>query len=385
MVNLVDDRLAAFDYKMMTRALQLAKRAVYTTKPNPMVGCVLSRDNEIIAEGWHQYAGKAHAEILALDAAGERARGATAYVTLEPCAHVGQTGPCADALIAAGVARVVGAVRDPNSQVNGRGFQRLRDAGVIVQTGLMQQQAIQLNRGFFSRVETGRPWVRVKMAMSLDGRTALPCGDSKWISCDASRADVHHWRACSGAILTGSGTVLADNPALTVRLVDEEFLAPLRVVIDSRMRTVALARVRDGIAPTLYLHAPDAVVPSGFDAQHMTVSMHGKTMDLRAVLHLLGERNINLVQVEAGATLVGALFLAGLIDELLLYMAPMILGDHAKPLFAGLSVTTMAERLQLHLLDIRHVGTDIRMLLRSKQHADIPRTSAMQTRDDVFC
>lgn len=359
---------SAEDHAMMARALRLAERGAYTTKPNPMVGCVLVKEGEVVGEGWHQRAGGAHAEVFALEEAGKAARGATAYVTLEPCSHTGKTGPCADALIKAKVARVVGALRDPNPEVDGVGFQHLRDAGIEVQSGLMEAQARALNRGFLSRIQRGRPWLRVKLATSLDGRSALASGDSKWISSEASRADVQRWRARSGAILTGAGTVLADDPQLTVRLGDDtEFVPPIRVVLDPGLATIARGRVREGDAPTLYLHAPDVKIPRGFQAQHAHVPIHAGLLDLEAVLRLLAERGINEVQVESGATLAGALLSAGLVDELLLYVAPVMLGNQAKPLFAGLHIDVMADRLELDVAEIRRVGEDVRVLLRPRR------------------
>jgi diaminohydroxyphosphoribosylaminopyrimidine deaminase/5-amino-6-(5-phosphoribosylamino)uracil reductase len=361
---------SALDHAMMARALRLAERGIYTTRPNPMVGCVLVRDGGVVGEGWHQRAGGPHAEVIALEAAGEAARGATAYVTLEPCAHTGSTGPCADALIAAGVARVVGAMGDPNPQVDGQGYARLRDAGIDVADGLMQAQARELNRGFVSRLERGRPWLRVKLATSIDGRSALASGDSKWISGRFAREDVQRWRARSGAILTGAGTVLMDDPQLTVRFTedmpehDAQFLPPLRVVLDPGLATVARGRVREGDAPTLYLHAPDARMPRGIDAQHAWVPVHAGRFDLEAVLKLLAERRINEVQVEAGATLAGAFLAQGLVDELLLYVAPVMLGERARPLFEGLHIDAMTEKLKMRLVETRRIGEDIRVLLR---------------------
>ena len=366
-MNLTPFPFSATDHAMMARALRLAERGAYTTKPNPMVGCVLAKDDKIVGEGWHQRSGGPHAEVLALEAAGKKAKGATAYVTLEPCSHTGNTGPCADALIKAGVARVVGAMRDPNPKVDGEGFQRLRDAGIDVQSGLMETQARRLNRGFLSRIERGRPWLRVKLATSLDGRSALASGDSKWISGEASRADVQRWRARSGAILTGAGTVLADDPQLTVRLGDDtEFVPPVRVVLDPGLATVARGRVREGDAPTLYLHAPDVKMPQGFQAQHAHVPIHAGMLDLEAVLRLLAERDINEVQVESGATLAGALLSAGLVDELLLYVAPVMLGNQAKPLFAGLHIDVMADRLTLDIIETRRIGEDFRVILQPR-------------------
>lgn len=360
----------ATDHAMMARALRLAERGAYTTKPNPMVGCVLVHGDRVVGEGWHQRKGGPHAEVFALQAAGEQARGATAYVTLEPCAHTGNTGPCADALIAAGVARVVAAMRDPFPQVDGKGFDKLRAAGIAVESGLMETQARALNRAFLSRVERGRPWVRVKLATSLDGRTAMANGESKWISGEGSRQDVMRWRARSGAILTGSGTVLADDPQLTVRFDDAiEFVAPTRIVLDPGLATIARGRVREGDAPTLYLHAPDAKLPRGFAAPHAAVKQRDGSLDLAAVLALLAERDIGEVQVEAGATLAGAFLRAGLVDELLLYVAPVLLGAQARPLFDGLSIETMAERLRLRTVDARRVGDDMRLLLQPEQAA----------------
>src|SRR5690606_37313468 len=248
----------ANDHAMMARALRLAERGTYTTRPNPMVGCVIAQVEGVVGEGWHQRQGGPHAEVFALEQAGERAKGATAYVTLEPCAHTGSTGPCADALIAAGVARVVAAMRDPFEAVDGKGFEHLRAAGVQVQSGLMEAQAQALNRGFLSRIGRGRPWLRIKLGSSLDGRTAMANGDSKWSTGEAARAAVMHGRARSGAILTGPGTVLTAAPQLTVRFGDAtEFVPPLRVVLGPGLATIARGKVREGDAPTLYLHAPD--------------------------------------------------------------------------------------------------------------------------------
>ena len=363
---------STLDHAMMARALRLAELGTYTTKPNPMVGCVIVRDGEAVGEGWHERAGGPHAEVYALEGARERAKGATAYVTLEPCSHTGKTGPCADALIAAGVSRVVGAMRDPNPEVDGGGFERLRAAGIQVESGLMEAPARLLNRGFLSRIERGRPWLRVKLATSLDGRSALASGESKWISGEPARADVHRWRARAGALLTGAGTVLVDDPHLTVRLEKDEagkdvpFVAPLRVVLDPGLATVARGHIREGAAPTLYLHAPDARMPRGIDAQHAHVPVKGGRFDLDAVLALLATRGINEVQVEAGATLAGAFLGAGLVDELLLYVAPVLLGETARPMFDGLHIDAMTERLKMHIVETRRIGEDVRVLLRPK-------------------
>ena len=355
---------SATDHAMMARALRLAARGAYTTRPNPMVGCVVAQGDRVVGEGWHQRKGGPHAEVFALQAAGDKAKGATAYVTLEPCAHTGSTGPCADALVAAGVTRVVGAMRDPFPKVDGAGFEKLQAAGIAVETGLMEAQARALNRGFLSRIERGRPWVRVKLATSLDGRSALASGDSKWISGEASRQDVQRWRARAGAILTGAGTVLIDDPQLTVRMDDgAEFVPPLRVVLDPGLATVARGRIREGEAPTLYLHAPDVKLPRGMQVDHAHVDVRDGRFDLEAVLKLLGERGINEVQVEAGATLAGAFLASGLVDELLLYVAPVILGSEARPLFDGLDIGQMSERMRMRIVETRRLGEDVRVVL----------------------
>ena len=367
---------SATDHLLMARALRLAERGAYTTRPNPMVGCVLAHGEEVVGEGWHQRAGEAHAETLALQAAGDRAKGATAYVTLEPCAHTGSTPPCADALVAAGVARVVAAMRDPFPQVDGAGFERLAAAGIEVAGGLMEKQARELNRGYLSRMVRGRPWVRVKLATSMDGRSALASGESKWISGEASRLDVQHWRARAGALLTGAGTVLADDPQLTVRLGDDTpFAPPLRVVLDPGLATINRGRVREGEAPTLYIHAPNTKLGRGIEAELATAPVEGGRFDLHHVLRLLAERGINEVQLEAGATLAAAFMEAGLVDELLLYVAPVLLGSKARPLFDGLNIQSMADRLELDVVDTRRLGEDIRVLLHPRPtafHAPVP-------------
>jgi len=367
------------DHTHMAHALRLAARGLYTTAPNPRVGCVIADGDTVLGTGFHQRAGGPHAEVFALREAGERARGATAYVTLEPCAHHGRTPPCADALVTAGVARVVVAAEDPFDQVAGRGVARLRAAGITVETGLMREAARELNVGFFSRIERGRPFVRVKLAMSLDGRTALANGQSQWITGDAARADVQHWRARSSAILSGSGTVLADNPRLTVRLnslssgnAGEEgrgegsAFHPTRVILDRRLRTPAGSHVLDATAPTLLLHAANATPAAthGAHVEHASVAERGDALDLHAVLALLAARDCNEIHVEAGPTLCGALFAAGLVDELLLYVAPVLLGSDAAPLMTLPPLTDMAARWSLRLFDQRMLGADMRLRLR---------------------
>ncbi len=354
----------ALDHQHMAHALRLAERAAYTARPNPMVGCVIARDEVVVGEGWHQRTGGPHAEVFALRQAGEQARGATAYVTLEPCAHHGRTPPCALALIEAGVSRVVAAMRDPFPKVDGGGFVLLREAGIAVAEGLMAAQARELNQGFLSRIERGRPWVRVKLAASLDGRTAMADGRSKWITGAAAREDVQHWRARAGAILTGAATVRADDPMLTVRLTDTEVLPPLRVVLDARLRSLDCARVREGGAPTLYLHDAAVRPPEAADAEFASVPSHDGRLDLGAVLALLAERGINEVHTEAGATLAGALLAGGWVDELLLYQAPTLLGEHGRPLLAGLGIHAMDDQRRMRVVDQRQVGGDLRLLLR---------------------
>lgn len=354
----------ALDHQHMAHALRLAERAAYTARPNPMVGCVIARDEVVVGEGWHQRTGGPHAEVFALRQAGGQARGATAYVTLEPCAHHGRTPPCALALIEAGVSRVVAAMRDPFPKVDGGGFVLLREAGIEVAEGLMAAQARELNQGFLSRIERGRPWVRVKLAASLDGRTAMADGRSKWITAAAAREDVQHWRARAGAILTGAATVLADDPMLTVRLTDTEVLPPLRVVLDARLRSLDCARVREGGAPTLYVHDAAVRPPEAADAEFASVPSHDGRLDLGAVLALLAERGINEVHTEAGATLAGALLAGGWVDELLLYQAPTLLGEHGLPLLSGLGIHAMDDQRRMRVVDQRQVGGDLRLRLR---------------------
>ena len=359
---------SATDHAHMARALQLAERARYTACPNPVVGCVIARGDEVVGEGFHIRAGGPHAEVHALRTAGERARGATAYVTLEPCAHYGRTPPCALALIEAGVARVVCALGDPFEKVAGGGFALLREAGIQVDVGLMEVAAKEANIGFLSRVQRGRPFVRIKLAASLDGRTAMADGSSQWITSPAARADVQHWRARAGVVLTGAGTVLADDPRLDVRMEPGiEVATGLRVVLDASLRSLARANVRSGATPTLYLHAPGTIVPAGqwATAEFSPVALGADgRLDLQAVMAELGRRGINEVHVEAGAQLCGALVAAGLCDELLLYQAMTLMGDTARPLLAGLGIEAMDQQKRLQLVDAVMVGPDLRLRLR---------------------
>ncbi len=353
------------DHACMARALQLAARGLYTAHPNPRVGCVIVRDGEIVGEGWHQRSGEAHAEIHALQQAGERARGSTAYVTLEPCCHHGRTPPCTDALIQAGVMRVVAAMRDPNPKVAGTGLLQLEAASIAVESGLLQTEAEKLNPGFILRMRAQRPFVRVKLAMTLDGRTAAADGESKWITGEAARADVQHLRARSSAILTGIGSVLADDPHLTVRLADDH-LHPLRVVLDSRLRMPPGARMLQEPGQTLVLTA------DGDDAKRAALTQAGATVvrmprgnggiDLHAALRTLAtEHDINELLVEAGPTLSGALLEAGLIDELMIYMAPSLLGDSARGLFHLSAPLILPQRIELAISEVRAVGHDWRI------------------------
>jgi len=367
-----------FDRTAMQRALELAARGLTTTQPNPRVGCVIARKGRVLAEGWHERAGESHAEVAALGAAGAEAAGATAYVTLEPCSHHGRTPPCVDALIAAKVARVVYAVADPNPQVSGRGAARLREAGIAVEAGLLESEAAELNAGFLKRMRTGRPWVRVKLAASLDGRTALANGASRWISGAAARQDVQHWRARSSAILTGTGTVLADDPRLDVRLPGEaggERRQPLRVVLDSSLRTPPEARLFSVAGEVLIVTAVPATDPrweprcaalAARGARIETLPAVNERVPLPAVLERLGELETNELQVEAGPTLAGELLRQGLADELLLYLAPKLLGPAARPLLAFPELTELDAAPSFAIAEVARVGDDLRLRLKPR-------------------
>jgi len=359
------------DRLSMARALQLAERGLCTTDPNPRVGCVLVRNGRIVGEGFHAIAGGPHAETLALEAAGEAARGATAYVTLEPCDHHGRTPPCSEALIEAGVARVVYALRDPDPRVSGSGEERLRRAGVAVQPGLMAEASAELNAGFVMRMQRGRPFVRVKLAMSLDGRTALANGESRWITSDLARADVQRFRARSSAVLTGIGTILADDPALTVRLPDCD-RQPWRVVLDSRLRTPSDARVinREGRVLVMGAHEDPArrrsLEAQGVAVEVLPAAAGGAGVDLAVALAHLARLQMNEVWVESGSTLAGALLRAGLCDELVVYVAPSLLGHDARPLLALPLLTNLESRMQFEFTDFRMIGPDLRITARPK-------------------
>lgn len=363
-----DRRFTAFDCAAMTRALELAALGRRTTHPNPRVGCVIAVDGSIVGEGWHQRAGEPHAEVFALAAAGSRARGATAYVTLEPCNHHGRTPPCTDALVTAGVSRVVFAAGDPNPRVDGSGAARLRAAGIEVVEGLMRDAANELNLGFFSRMRRGRPWLRLKLAASVDGRTALASGESQWITSDASREDVQAWRAESAALITGAGTVIADDPALTVRTGPEPRPRPLRVILDSHLRVPAGARVFRAPGRCIRLAVRGATPAAGGDpdpqpVEYLEAGADGR-VSLPAALAWMGAQGVNEAWAEAGPTLAGALLTAGLVDELVLYFAPTLLGPDARPLAALPPVCRLADAPRWHLHDLRRVGPDVRMMLR---------------------
>lgn len=359
------------DHELMAHALRLASRGLYTTRPNPRVGCVVTKGGEIVGEGFHARAGEAHAEVMALAEAGERAAGATVYVTLEPCCHYGRTPPCVDALIAAQVARVIYAVQDPNPRVAGGGVARLASAGIAVGGGLLSAESIALNSGFFSRLQRGRSWVQVKIAMSLDAKIALADGSSQWITGPAARADVQRLRAAAGALLTGSGTILADNPRLNVR--DPRFdvggCPPPRIVLDSDLRTPSDARLftvpgevrifTGGIAqPTR-----DALIARGAIVEQIARDPV-RGLDLETLFKRLAELEINDVLVEAGPTLVSALLDRGYVDELVLYVAPIILGGSARAAFVSAGPASLEFATRFSIIEATRVGPDQRIVLR---------------------
>ena len=353
----------------MARALELAARGKFTTHPNPRVGCVIVRDGRVVGEGWHRQAGEPHAEVLALREAGDDARGAEVYVTLEPCAHVGRTPPCADALVAAGVGKVFAAMRDPFPRVAGRGLEKLRAAGIEVEVGIMEGEARVLNRGFVSRFERGRPYLILKLAMSLDGRTAMASGESRWITGEAAREDVHRLRAEAGAVLTTSATVLADDPELTVRLPPASSGAwrqPDRIVIDSRGRVPLGAKVW-ALGARRFALVPQALagqrVAEGVETIGLEVTAHG-AIPLPAALRALGAREINEVLVECGPRLAGALLQAGLVDQLVIYVAPKLLGDAARPLVALPGLERLGDHIALEYVSAERIGDDMKITAR---------------------
>ena len=362
------DPFTPADCEYMARALRLARRGMYTAHPNPRVGCVLVKQGHIIGEGWHRRTGEAHAEVVALEDAGGDAKGATAYVTLEPCSHQGKTPPCTDALIAAGVRHVVAAMTDPNSKISGNGHNALEDAGVSVRTGLLRDAAASLNAGFVTRMQRSRPLVRLKIAASLDGKTAMSNGESQWISGEAARDDVQRLRAASGAVMVGIGTVLADNPSLTVRRddIDNNDMQPLRVVLDSKLKMPASARMH-GLPGATAVFCTDDTDRGPLEEAGASVHLVGvqdDRVDLAAVMNKLADLEINDVLVEAGPTLAGSMLASGLVDELVIYQAPHIMGSETRAMFTTPDWRTIEQRLQVEIADVRKIGTDLRITAR---------------------
>ncbi len=367
--------MSADDLRYMAQALQQARRGCYTTQPNPRVGCVIVKDGVVVGEGFHARAGGPHAEVVALKQAGHRAYGATAYVTLEPCAHHGRTPPCANELVIAGVKRVVMATLDANPLVAGRGRKILAEAGIETRCGVLEAEARALNAGFLRRISGGLPWVRVKLAASLDGRTAMASGESKWITGPDARRDVQRFRAMSSAVITGIGTVLADDPELTVRPDDwsdwthGEVVPPLRVVLDAGFRTPPTAKLLKAPGATMIVgtqsNLPRMTALSDAGADIRLLPGRDGRVDLRALLQLLAEKGANEVLVEAGATVAGAFAEAGLVDEYILYQAPVLMGSSARPLLEW-PLASMRDKRRLAITDLRMVGGDIRIVAQPK-------------------
>ncbi|WP_062267711.1 bifunctional diaminohydroxyphosphoribosylaminopyrimidine deaminase/5-amino-6-(5-phosphoribosylamino)uracil reductase RibD [Endozoicomonas arenosclerae] len=373
---------SAIDHEMMSRALQLARKGLYTTMPNPRVGCVIEKGGKIIGEGFHERPGEPHAEVYALRMAGKDAEGATAYVTLEPCSHYGRTPPCAEGLIKAKVGRVVAAMEDPNPLVAGRGLAMLQEAGIKVESGLLEDEARTLNPGFIKRMESGRPFVRLKLAMSLDGRTAMESGESQWITGPDARSEVQKLRAQSCAIVTGVGSILQDNSSLTVRaeelgLPDSEMLTqrqPLRVVVDSSLQTPVDAKVVTGPGNVLVVctvqadkHRQEALEAAG--AEVLRLEDQAGRVDLQQLMEKLAERDCQEVLLETGATLAGAAVSEGLVDELTVFMAPTLMGSSARPLMS-LPFRSMSEKLDLNISDMRAIGNDWKITATFKANTD---------------
>lgn len=363
---------SAADHQSMARALSLAELGLHTTTPNPRVGCVIVQDGLTVGEGWHRRAGEPHAEVHALQRAGARARGATAYVTLEPCSHHGRTPPCAEALLSAGIGRVVVAIQDPNPLVGGQGLARLRAAGVLVQCGLLEVEAREINIGFVARMTRSRPWLRLKLATSLDGKTALRNGASQWLTGPAARQDGHRWRARACAILTGIGTVRSDDPQLNVRGVDGsagpgDGRQPLKVVVDGRLELSPAARILAAgnvLVAAAVAHRSRIAALEQRGAEVALLPAPDGRVDLAALLGELARRGINEVHAEAGFGLSGSLLGAGLVDELLLYLAPCLLGDAAQGMFDLPALESLAGKRPLVIRDLRCIGPDLRLLAR---------------------
>src|SRR5688500_2961724 len=357
---------SATDHGYMAQALRLAEKGLYGTSPNPRVGCVLVRDGKAVGSGWHKRAGEPHAEINALAVAGAAAQGATAYLTLEPCSHHGRTPPCAEALIKAGVARLVAAMQDPNPLVSGRGCALMEEAGITVQTGLMEAEARELNIGFITRMAEGRPWVRMKIAASLDGKTALNNSVSQWITSEHARRDVHRLRARSCVVMTGIGTVLADDPQLTVRHIKTS-RQPLSAVVDSRLEIPVDASLLRGAGELIFTAtASEGKIMALHDMGARTIVLpdENESVDLAGMMRRLADFEINEVLVEAGCRLNGALINTGLVDELIIYLAPYLLGDRARGMFGLAELTDLAEKRPLKIQDVRMVGPDMRVTAR---------------------
>ncbi|AIR61010.1 5-amino-6-(5-phosphoribosylamino)uracil reductase [Cedecea neteri] len=360
----------SLDEQFMARALELAKRGRFTTAPNPNVGCVIVKDGKIVGEGFHFRAGEPHAEVHALRMAGEEARGATAYVTLEPCSHHGRTPPCCDALIAAGVSRVVAAMQDPNPQVAGRGLYRLQQAGIEVSHDLMMNEAEALNRGFLKRMRTGFPYIQLKLGASLDGRTAMASGESKWITSPQARRDVQRHRAQSAAILSSDATVLADNPSLTVRwdeldsasqaiYAEQDLRQPIRIVLDRQNQVTPQHQIIANPGQTWLARSQADEQPWPEGVEQLLVPEHNGHLDLVVLMMQLGKRQVNSVWVEAGATLAGALLQAGLVDELIVYVAPKLLGNDARGLCELPGLEKLADVPEFRFSEVRQVGPDL--------------------------
>lgn len=372
------------DLLYMQQAIDLAKKGLYSTKPNPAVGCVIVKDGQIVGEGWHQQAGQPHAERIALAQARDGAKGATAYVTLEPCSHFGRTPPCADGLIEAQVARVVVAMQDPNPLVAGQGIERIRNAGIEVLVGVLEAEAKQVNLGFIRKMEKQLPFVRLKMASSLDGRTAMENGESHWITGEESRLEVHRMRARCGALITGIGTVLADNPSLTVRLSDEELAKlnlnqenchPIRVVLDPNLSMPLDAKMLNLPGRTILMTSRETAerspeIVEAIDAkgvEMVAVAAEDDRLDIESILRYLAEvEQINDVMVESGAIVAGAFIQSGLVNELHCFIAPSLMGNMAKPMFVLPGLDTMADKINLRIQSMERFGEDARIVLVPK-------------------
>ncbi len=367
-------KFTSFDHLMMARAISLAKQGIFTTHPNPNVGCVITVGDTIVGEGFHFRAGEPHAEVHAMRMAGDKAKGATAYVTLEPCSHYGRTPPCAKGLIDAGVSKVICAMQDPNPQVSGRGIQMLRDAGIEVQVGLLEADARAINRAFLKKMETGRPWIQLKMAASTDGQTALANGKSQWITSADARQDVQKFRAQAGAILSTSQTVIADSASLNVRWSDlpesiqntylkNDVRQPTRIILDKEHRLNSYMKLYQSEGVVFRVAQSDADITVALDSQNH--------LDLNELMSILsGEHNINHVWVEAGATLASSMIQSKLVDELVIYLAPKIMGSDGRGLFGNLGFTDMGNVIDLEFTDVRMVGKDLRIIAKPLYRED---------------